>query len=72
MMSSDWRQIEAAPTDGTPIMAMIVDPDTDIMMVRTAVWFKDRVTKYNPEGGFWVCPNLRCVIGPFTHWRPLT
>jgi hypothetical protein len=58
--------IETAPKDGTLILG-IINLD-GIVLARTTKWVKTKPGKYNPEGGYWTCPNARCVIGPFTHW----
>ena len=64
-----WQPIETAPRDGTPILAMVVIDG--ILLARTAVWISTETSKYNPDGGFWTCPNLKAIIGEFTHWMPL-
>ncbi len=63
----EWKPIETAPKDEkTPILgASIVN---GVTMLRTTIWAKTPISKYNQDGGFWICPNKRCVIGPFTHW----
>lgn len=67
--TSTWQDITHAPKDGTPILAMVVIDG--IIMARTAVWISTEISKYNPDGGFWTCPNLKCIIGEFTHWMPI-
>ena len=64
-----WQPIETAPRDGTLILAMAIY--NDVVLARTAKWVKTGVSKYNPEGGYWTCPNQKSVIGEFTHWMPL-
>jgi hypothetical protein len=58
--------IETAPKDGTLILG-IINLD-GIVLARTTKWVKTKPGKYNPEGGYWTCPNTGGVIGPFTHW----
>lgn len=60
------KTIETAPRDGTLILGIV--EINGIVLARTARWFKTRTSKYNPDGGFWLCPNTRAIIGPFTHW----
>jgi hypothetical protein len=62
------QPIQTAPKDGTPILAM-VEYD-GIVLARTAKWVATKQSKYNPDGGYWTCPNLKGVIGEFTHWIP--
>lgn len=58
--------IETAPKDGTLILGLI--KLNGIVLARTARWIKTNPGKYNPEGGYWTCPDRKAVIGPFTHW----
>lgn len=68
-MNTLWKDIASAPKKKG---SMIVGGVTinGITLIRSAKWAEDRVTKYNPDGGFWTCPNMGSVIGPFTHWMP--
>jgi hypothetical protein len=60
------KKIETAPRDGTLILGIV--EMNSIVLARTARWFETETNKYNPDGGFWMCPNAKTVIGPFTHW----
>lgn len=60
------KKIETAPKDGTIILGIV--EINGVVLARTTKWVKEPPSKYNPDGGFWVCPNMRSIIGPFTHW----
>jgi len=70
---TDWQPIETAPKDGTDIIVMYIDIDTQC--VRTAFWLD---YEYDPsQDGWWTydCSEvggaLMTRIYAPTHWMPL-
>jgi hypothetical protein len=64
----DWRPIETAPKDGTPILAWCVHPHARYVG-DPKEWSCTVVTHWiNHNGGGWTWNGM---AGRFTHWRPV-
>lgn len=64
----EWRPIESAPKDGTPILAWCVHPHAR-WATDDKEWCAPVVTQWiNHNGGGWTWNGM---AGTFTHWRPL-
>jgi len=62
----EWQDIKTAPKDGTLILGGV--NENGVTLCRTMHWRTTEVSKYNPEGGYWCCPN-HWGAKVFTHWQ---
>ncbi len=64
----EWRPIESAPRDGTPLLAWCVHPHAR-HAEDPKEWAAAVVTQWiNHNGGGWTWNGM---AGSFTHWQPL-
>lgn len=72
---SEWKPIETAPRDGTPILVFDVSPHygseprgCTIMVVRFTAFHP---SDYRAPGGYWDAPYGPCRADDPRHWMPL-